>query len=283
MGIIGDWFEDTFSELKYKIEDGVSDFKEHVNEITLKVEEFAEGVDYNFKLLDEMVRDTKEDLTDIAVTGRAASDIVSDANSIIYKTEERYDSVYKQINNELLSINQMRENVFNEKKCIARLLNEKCHLMVDIPETIPSYQEKRPSYEKIEDILPQIFHIPFYKSTLGSIAMTTVNIIKSKERVSNADRYMESAKDYEVKVDSEIAKLHKMEAAIYEIQNILNEEKELLNMIRITFKVEKDYDNKKIADNIRILLSEPVLSENGKENIKYIKAVNDLKIVMDNY
>lgn len=267
-----DWLEDRFKDIK--------DFK---NDVTLKVEEFTDGVGYAVKGLDEIVKDTKEDITDILVTGNAASDIVSEANMIISDNEKKYDETYKKVHEKLFVINQMREEVFNEKKFVAKLLNRKCCVMIDIPEIISSYQEQKPSYEKIEDILPQIFHVQLYKSTIGSAIISAVNITKAKERVSNAKEYMENAKDYEVKVKKEIAKLHQMDALIIEIQNVLREEKEILKVLKNSFECNRELEDEKIADRIRILLVEPILTKDGKENVKYKETVNDLKVLIEKY
>jgi hypothetical protein len=269
-----------FDMLEWKVQDAIDGVKDAANTFALGVDDF---VNASIETVEEITKNTiqfKQDLVDITFNDEAASDIVSEANGIISDNNEKYEKAYKKIQDKLLTLNHAREDVFYKKKLIALCLNQKCHNMIEIPETIPSFQENVPSYQKAEDILPQIFDLPLYKSQTGKIVAAVINVMESKNRVSNAKDYREQAKDYEIEVNAEIAKLRRMDCSVTKIQNILREESEILKVIMNSFGCGRKLENEKIAMRIRILLSEPILSENGKENVKYQKAVDELKAIV---
>jgi len=164
-------------------------------------------------------------------------------------------------------------NIFGKKETLARLMNQKFAFSIRIPTQIAPFKLGEPE-RHVDEVLPELFKLPLYKApALNGL----VTFISAGQRLDEAREYKSQAKDYEVKIEGEIAKIKRMESCICKIEGIFKEEEEILKVIHRSLEMNRPLGYKKIVHELEVLLAESILDRSGKTNIRYEIAVNELK------
>lgn len=228
--------------------------------------------------------EVKHDCEDMAVSGitsmltgegevNTSSEIRREANAIIQKSNSKYRSIYEKTEKRLLDLEKNQKNLFGKKETLARLMNQKFAFSIRIPTQIAPFKLGE-SERHVDEVLPELFKLPLYKApALNGL----VTFISAGQRLDEAREYKSQAKDYEVKIEGEIAKIKRMESCICKIEGIFKEEEEILKVIHRSLEMNRPLGYKKIVHELEVLLAESILDRSGKTNIRYEIAVNELK------
>lgn len=226
----------------------------------------------------------KHDCEDMAVSGitsiltgegevSTSSEIRSSADTIIKRSNSKYKSIYEKTEKRLLDLEKCQKNLFGKKEALARLMKQKFAFSIRIPTQIAPFKLGEPE-RHVDEVLPELFKLPLYKApALNGL----VTFISAGQRLDEAREYKSQAKDYEVKIEGEIAKIKRMESCICKIEGIFKEEEEILKVIHHSLEMNRPLGYKKIVHELEVLLAESILDRSGKTNVRYEIAVNELK------
>ena len=218
---------------------------------------------------------------------KTSSDIMDEANEIVNEAIESYQKAYKKTQ-KLISALESNITVTNIKKLeVAKNIN-----------TIISVEDKNwkikraymatPEFSKLNTSMPLPLPIMYssiptvnISKSLGFIGVPATILLtgsSSSKRIKVANENLEDAKDFMVRTKAKIVKLQEIQVRVHEVELILKEENCVLDSI-LNGPLNADKINE-YAEQLRILLAEQVIYEDGSINMNYKSAVSKLDSVI---
>ena len=214
---------------------------------------------------------------------KTSSDIMDEANRIVEEAVENYEKVYNKTKKNLSCLNS-NITVTNIKKLeVAKKINA----IISVEEQkwkLKSAQPATPEFSKLNGnmatTLPVIYSaIPTvnFSKSLGFIGIPMSIALSggsSSQRIKIANENLEDAKDFMVKTKAKITKLQEIQVRIHEIELVLKEENCVLDALEKT-PLNSDKVNF-YAEQLKTLMLEAIVHEDGAININYMNAVKRL-------
>lgn len=270
---------DFFEDVRDKVSDVAFNASMTVESAMCEISSQAELAVDSEKELCGIFAEGKRDLEDITLSTfkdgipECASEIRADAEKIISKSKRKYEKKYKSVQEKLEILENERRSLYEEKKKIARMMNMGHHCSVSIPAEIPAVRLGEPKTAEPDSIFMELFLIPGTPPVLKSILAYE----RADKRLTEARGYLEDAKDFEIEIAKEKAKLKELECFAEKIIGIFAEEREVLQTLKKSLAMDRPEESREAVKSLEILLAESILDRDGRTNKKYEAAVYGIK------